>query len=1060
MGMKFYVLFVLMSINILTFAQENCSDGIDNDGDGLIDCYDPDCGDSTSCYGFYLSKPEVDTTCKFILPPNPSFQPIKKWNVNTGSPYFFVADIDADAVPELLNGTLSSINIINGTTGIIEKEIVFNLVPGFTEVVNDRFAVGDIDGDGFGEIITSMKALNVSSGVIRGYLICAEHDGNIKWLDSIENTASGLNKYPAFPDLPLSVINLADFNEDGIAEFYIGGYIFNALDGSMLLASTDDNNALGTAIAVDVLDSSASCPDCNGLELVAGNKVYSVDVIGGTITSRVIAPAGLMDGYVAIADVNIDGQLDIVTNIGGFGSGNTIQIYVWDPANESSPGVGTQIGTTITQTGQGSGGRPNVGNYDLDPELEIGVAGKTRYYVYEYNSVGNTLTEKWNNIIFDQSAYTGSTAFDFDCDGIAEVVYRDEQNLFVYDGATGNIKFQTPCTSGTAAEYPSVADIDRDGHADILCDCGNFGGITVFSSAANDWAKSRSVVHQTNYFNVNINDDLTIPKVQQKQNHPSLPELNSYLNQANLFDQNGDRICYTYHPDPQLSVDTLFNNGCNNTIVLEVCNLTALLGEGVADSTKIIFYTGDPHSGGTVLLDTFIHGTVAPGVCRYFSYLLPQGNYQVFAYINDDGSDPTNAPVFQYAECDSMNNWDSISIVVDTTIIFTGLDSLYCSSDAPVVLTGDPPGGTFSGIGIVGNTFDPALAGAGGPYVITYTSGGGCGFIFMDTTRVEPSDIYISNDTAICLGDTVLLSASGGDTYSWNPSTNLSCNDCPMPQAAPLSTIDYIITVVDTVLNCSATDTVTIIVDSPATIIATGDTSICLGDSILLSVSGGITYNWAPSTGLSNSNISDVIAFPDTTTKYIVVIDSQSACADVNVVAITVVVNDLPPTDICCDDTIQVGESSTITTSATGTFIWSPTQGLDNPLSSNPIASPDSTTTYKLIITSSDGCISVDSVTIFVITVALDVPSSFTPNGDNQNNEFKIIHSGIAELESFDIFNRWGVVIFKTNDINQGWDGRYKGINQEVGVYNYRISYTIIGDNTLLYKIGTVILLR
>ncbi len=77
----------------------------------------------------------------------------------------------------------------------------------------------------------------------------------------------------------------------------------------------------------------------------------------------------------------------------------------------------------------------------------------------------------------------------------------------------------------------------------------------------------------------------------------------------------------------------------------------------------------------------------------------------------------------------SNSSLQTVMVNVTPFVFFTGLAATYCTSDAAVTLTGNPSGGTFSGTGIVGNTFDPAVAGAGGPYTITYNytdPGTGC----------------------------------------------------------------------------------------------------------------------------------------------------------------------------------------------------------------------------------------------------------------------------------------------------------------------------------------------
>jgi hypothetical protein len=122
------------------------------------------------------------------------------------------------------------------------------------------------------------------------------------------------------------------------------------------------------------------------------------------------------------------------------------------------------------------------------------------------------------------SAGTGSSLFDFNGDGKAEVIYTDEYTFHIYEGATGNVLFETCNTSGTLSEYPLVADVDNDGEADIVvpsnacatsCTDGTkTSGIRIFGSANGDWVRTRRVWNQHAYAITNTGEDGAIPKVE------------------------------------------------------------------------------------------------------------------------------------------------------------------------------------------------------------------------------------------------------------------------------------------------------------------------------------------------------------------------------------------------------------------------------------------------------------------------------------------------------------------------------------------------------------------
>ena len=135
-------------------------------------------------------------------------------------------------------------------------------------------------------------------------------------------------------------VNLADFNGDGFAEVYVGNEIYDAFTGTRL--ATGGANNIGNNIydfylhehfhanpvAVDAL-ADGDCGDCQGLELVAGNQVYSVNVSTGTMTvvrELTSAPAH-QDGPVSIVDYDLDGDVDAVITTNDV---NGSYLYIWD----------------------------------------------------------------------------------------------------------------------------------------------------------------------------------------------------------------------------------------------------------------------------------------------------------------------------------------------------------------------------------------------------------------------------------------------------------------------------------------------------------------------------------------------------------------------------------------------------------------------------------------------------------------------------------------------------------------------------------------------------------
>jgi gliding motility-associated-like protein len=90
----------------------------------------------------------------------------------------------------------------------------------------------------------------------------------------------------------------------------------------------------------------------------------------------------------------------------------------------------------------------------------------------------------------------------------------------------------------------------------------------------------------------------------------------------------------------------------------------------------------------------------------------------------------------------------------------------------------------------------------------------------------------------------------------------------------------------------------------------------------------------------------------------------------------------------------------------------------------------------------------------------LYIPNAFTPNGDQKNDIFLPVIAGEVSSYQLLIFNRWGEMIFQSNDQNTGWDGYYKNDKVQDDVYVYRLVYKLTGSEIKLIKIGRVTVLR
>lgn len=163
------------------------------------------------------------------------------------------------------------------------------------------------------------------------------------------------------------------------------------------------------------------------------------------------------------------------------------------------------------------------------------------------------------------------------------------------------------------------------------------------------------------------------------------------------------------------------------------------------------------------------------------------------------------------------------------------------------------------------------------------------------------------------------------------------------------------------------------------------------------------------------------------------------------------------------NDTVIV-KNEDIQLNGTGatSYNWMPATHLSNVNIANPIANFSDKGVYEYILKgiTANGCIGFDTMKITVADGPyITVPNAFTPNGDGNNDVFKILAAGYKKLNNFKIFDRWGRLLFYTTDFRKGWDGKLNGSDCELGTYFWLVTGTDINDKQKTLK-GDVILVR
>ncbi len=311
---------------------------------------------------------------------------------------------------------------------------------------------------------------------------------------------------------------------------------------------------------------------------------------------------------------------------------------------------------------------------------------------------------------------------------------------------------------------------------------------------------------------------------------------------------------------------------------------------------------------------------------------------------------------------------DTVTVFVGSALINAGNDTTMCIGDS--VQLNATGGVSYSWSPTTGlsnpNIANPiAFPNTTTTYVVTVTDALSCtGVDSVTVTVVSPPVITITNDTTICDGACIQLNATGGTSYSWSPTTGLSNPNIANPIACPTVNTTYVVTV-SNAANCTNTDSVTITINPLPTITASNDTTICDGACAQLNASGGTSYSWSPTTGLSNPNIANPTACPTVTTTYVVTGTDANNCTNTDTVVVTV--SPLPTANAGNDTTICIGDSVQLNATGGTSYTWTPSGSLTNPNIANPIAFPNTTTTYVVTVTDGLGCIDTDTV---IVTVA------------------------------------------------------------------------------------------
>ena len=254
------------------------------------------------------------------------------------------------------------------------------------------------------------------------------------------------------------------------------------------------------------------------------------------------------------------------------------------------------------------------------------------------------------------SRATGSSVFDFEGDGAAEVVYADETSFRIFDGRTGAVLYDDPShSSNTRMEMPLVVDVDNDGKSEVVIpepntSSGSLGGIEIWEDADNNWVRTRRVWNQHTYHVTNITEDGQVPRSEP---------VNWSSTRLNNFRQNVQPDGLFDAPDlviVEIELDECILTTGTLRIAVTIENRGAL---GVAPGVPVFVRGNILPSGPTEDVGTMLTTMrLLPGQRERLIFTwVPTGgftftNFTVEAIADDDGTGSGGV----YNECDEDNN--------------------------------------------------------------------------------------------------------------------------------------------------------------------------------------------------------------------------------------------------------------------------------------------------------------------------------------------------------------------------------------------------------------------
>lgn len=577
-----------------------------------------------------------------------------------------VGDLDNDGHPDILCFSLPGQSSYSGQGNIDNQMLVFDgVTKQLKATISMTSPVSAYDAASYGLVRTSEgKGLIVTANYdnkLRAYDITSSNPNTPYWVSDVDY-GSGSSDYAVN-------VSFADFNGDGHPEVYVRNKIYNAENGKLLATASTTNTGSSYAHWTHVTHRKLSSPMVANLygdarpELILGNEIFEVTITNTngssgnsmTLVKQIDPPSGVpVDGHPQVADFNEDGYLDVFISIrttdGHYGN---VYCYVWDVHNNT---VSSPLDISNSHSGKSI---PLIADIDNDGSLEIVIqSGSTDSYnkihAYKYIANSQTFSIMWSMHPDEDSFSNSFTAFDFNQDGILELVICDQSTLKIVNGSgkshlTHNDTIPVyvlntfPYSETTIMQYPVIADVDADGAAEIV----SVGStkLNILKSSGQPWAPARPVWNQYLYNITNVNKDLTIPTtVFNNATAFTAPDgvvrrpFNNFLQQTTTLDQYGRPFMPLANASATTDTSASYENNIF-TYTFRFCNTGSQL---LTAPFYITYYANT--SGGTVIDIDTVTTTMAPEECLTWQVQFPDelltsipGLESIVVALNDHG---------------------------------------------------------------------------------------------------------------------------------------------------------------------------------------------------------------------------------------------------------------------------------------------------------------------------------------------------------------------------------------------------------------------------------------